>query len=281
MEIIEIWVPELVVVLFLALQLLRPFAKGLWPLDGLIWLPPMALGIMIGIFPAYGFRPECLPMLVFTIVYNSATFFSVISSITSSPDDSFRDRGPFLTVCLLLLLTVVAVPMFVFASKVDHIRKIQTFQSVIVDEEPEEQPNLVEVLKLSNRIVDSAGIFDRDYTLRVYGAVQANRPLVFLVPPEMGSAASIDLVCTELQKKHFTVVTYSYQDHDLFRQYSIFRSTKLLTYCAPSEGLPILFPQMSRGKRWKPGGGQKSNFYYPKFPPCWAIPIPTCRRFCW
>ena len=207
-------VPEAVIVFFLALPLLRPLIKKFWPLEGLTWLPLVALGIIIGIFPAYGFRPECLPILVFAVVYNMINLFPIISGASSRPNDSFRDRGPALTVFSVFLLAVVAFPMFAFSSKVDV--------------KPKEAAEAVKVLKLNNRIMGQNGIFDREYLVRIYGVAQADRPLIFIVPPEIGSVASIDLVCTELQKKDFTVVTYSFKDYDLFRKHTTFYPAKLL-----------------------------------------------------
>jgi len=215
MAIIEIWVPEAMIVLFLALPLFRPFVKILWPLDGLVWLPLIALGIAIGIFPAYGFRPECLPILIFALIYNFLNLSSLISSIASRPSDSFRDRGPLSIVCAFILLSAAAIPLFAFPSR--------------VYEKPEGETEFVKELKISNRIINNEGMFFRNYSLRIYGPVKKNRPLIVLVPPEVGSAASVDMVCTELYKKNFTVVTYSYEDKHLLRKQSVF-PVKLLKY---------------------------------------------------
>jgi hypothetical protein len=183
----EIWIPEAIATLFLALPLLRPFFKHLWPLEGLAWLPLVALGITVGIFPAYGFRPECLPMLAFTLVYNIANFSSIRSR------DTFRDRGALLTIVVLILLNVVAIPMFAFSS--------------LVEPRPEElEP--VKVLKLSDRA------YDKDFSLRIYGEARADRPIIFIVPPELGSVDSVELVCTKLKKKGFAVITYSCRSDD-------------------------------------------------------------------
>jgi hypothetical protein len=196
----KIWIPEAIIILFLVLPLLRPFFKKLWPLEGLAWLPLVALGITIGLFPAYGFRPECLPMLVFVIVYNIAN----ISSLRSR--DTFRDRGPFLTIVAFILLNVVAIPMFAFSSSIEP--------------RPEEL-GFVKVMKLSDRA------YDKDFSLRIYGEARADRPLIFIVPPELGSVDSVELVCTDLQKKGFTVITYSSRSYDSFtkkpRYWSVFR----------------------------------------------------------
>jgi hypothetical protein len=205
MDIVEIWVPELMVVVFLALPLLRPFVKKLWPVEGLTWLPLVALGITIGLFPAYGFRPECVPMLAFAVIYNFIHFYPLVSGMFARSNDAFRDRGALFTVCAFLFLSAATVPMFAFSSRI---------------EVPAEK-NTVSVVRVN-----------RDYALRIYGSVQANRPLIFLVPPEWGSADSVDLVCTELQNKNFTVVTYfpyknSFWAH-LITYWRVFRSATVL-----------------------------------------------------
>jgi hypothetical protein len=182
----EIWIPEAIIVLFLALPLLRPFFKKLWPLEGLAWLPLLALGITIGIFPAYGFRPECLPMLVFTFIFNIAN----LSSLRSR--DTFRDRGAVLTIIALVLLNAAAIPMFAFSSLASNPEKLGP----------------VKVLKLSDRV------FEKDYSLQIYGEARADRPFIFIVPPEIGSVDSVELVCADLQRKGFVVITYSCRNHD-------------------------------------------------------------------
>ena len=213
MEIIEIWVPELMVVIFLALPLLRPFVKRLWPVEGLTWLPLVALGIIIGIFPAYGFRPECVPMLAFALIYNFIHFSPIVSGMFARSNDAFRDRGALFTVFAFIFLSAATVPMFAFSSQIDA---------------PAER-DAVSVVRVN-----------RDYFLRIYGPVQASRPLIFLVPPEWGSTASVDLVCAELQKKRFTVVTYFSQDKDTW--------TKALAYWHVFKNAAVFDSANARGK---------------------------------
>ena len=177
MAIVEIWIPEAIIVLFLVLPLLRPFVKLLVPLDGLLWLPFIALLITIGIFPAYGFRPECLLTLVFAFVY-SITYFL-------RPKDSFLDRGLPLTVCLIVALGIAAVPMFIFYPRVNQSAQTESFR----------------IIKLSNQI--------KEYSVRVYGPVSPDKPLLFIIPPEIGSVNSVELICSELNVRGYSVVTYS------------------------------------------------------------------------
>jgi hypothetical protein len=187
----ELWVPEALVCLFLLLPLFRPFVKALWPLDGLVWLPFVALIITVGIFPAYGFRPECLPILLFALIYNIANLGSIASSIRSQPSDSFRDRSVIVTVFAFITLGATVFSMYAFSPRLNDYPE--------TDKEPARR------LKIS-------GSLDRDYYLRIYG--QTGRPIIFLVPPEIGASASVELVCSELENKGYTIVTYSRKDFD-------------------------------------------------------------------
>jgi len=189
----EIWVPEALATLFLAIPLLRPFIERLRPLDGIAWLPLIALGILAAIFPAYGFRPEVVPMLILALCFNIANLSSLVASFAGRGDA--RERGPLGAIAAMVLILAAAVPMFVFAPSVHagHERGTEGVASFAVP-------------------VGFHG--GGEYVLRVYGPVLASRPVVFVVPPELGAAASVELVCERLMKKGFTVVTYFRRDYD-------------------------------------------------------------------
>jgi len=194
----ELWMPEALVCLFLVLPLFRPLVRSLWPLDGLVWLPLFALLITVGIFPAYGFRPECLPILLFALIYTTAASGSIISSIRSQPSDAFRDRSIALTVLASILLSAAVFTMFAFSPRTGSYPKTET--------EPA-------------KLIKIPGI-GKNYCLQIYGPIQTGlgqtvRPIIFLVPPEIGASASMKLVCSELENKGYTVVTYSRKDFDL------------------------------------------------------------------
>ena len=163
-------------------------------MDGLAWLPLVALGILAAIFPAYGFRPEVIPALAFALLLNLASLLTFIRNKMGRANDTFDERGPLRSAAGLILLAVVAVPMFVFAPRVpvgrrgdsEHVRNVAV---------PREVPG-------------------HDYVLRIHGPVLASRPLIFIVPPEIGSAASVELVSERLRGNGFTVVTYSRRNLD-------------------------------------------------------------------
>ena len=193
----EIWIPEAIVAVFLALFLVRPLVKVLWPLDGLAWLPLLALGITIGLFPAYGFRPECIPLLFFELVLNVVHFRRLIFGAATRPGDEFRDGNPLLAVPAVAVLIAAVLIAFVFS--------------------PRLPPGLTTAGVQFAKIRDEAR--NHDYELRIYGPVQGEsasgvRPLIFLIPPEAGSIPAVDLVCAGLRDRGFTVISYSRRGFD-------------------------------------------------------------------
>ncbi|MDR0289728.1 MAG: hypothetical protein LBI06_02205, partial [Treponema sp.] len=120
--------------------------------------------------------------------------------IVSRLNDTFYDRRPLLTFIALILLSAAAIPMFVFSPKV-YI-------------EPNIEAENIQMVKI-NSAESSTGAFGREFILRIYGKTLPNRPLIFLIPPELGSAGSVDLVCKELYEKGFTVITYSRKGYDV------------------------------------------------------------------
>jgi hypothetical protein len=200
----ELWLPKALVCLFLVLPLFRPLVKTLWPLDGLVWLPLVAMIITVGIFPAYGFRPECLPILLFAFIYTSANLDSISSSIRSQPSDAFHDRSPLLTVFAFITLGAAIFTMFAFSPRTGSYPETETARALKVP-----GPGRVYYMQIYGQ--PGSGQIGSDQI----GSGQIGRPIIFLVPPELGSSASIRLICSELENKGYTVVTYSRKDFDL------------------------------------------------------------------
>jgi dienelactone hydrolase len=180
----ELLLLETFAAVFLLLHLLRPVFKGLWKLNGLVLLPAAALGILTGIFPAYGFRPECLPLLAAALYINyqnTAAFFSLFSGLQN---DDYRDRGPVYTAAALILFGFVCWTAWRYAPPLDA------------------EPGTVETMLLQDRERNE------ELWLRVYG-VEEGRPLMVLIPPVAGSVPVTDAVCAVLAEKGLAVLTYS------------------------------------------------------------------------
>jgi hypothetical protein len=183
---------ELLIALFLFLPLIRPFFKRLWTLDGLTALPLLALGIGVGIFPAYGIRPECFPLILYAIIMNIANFPALGAVLRQLKNDNFRDRGIIGSGVLLALLIAATASALCFAPSTDIA--ITGARSATVRDK-----------------VRNAELFLRVYAPELPpGAETAEkRPLMLLVPPAAGSLLTVDRLCGELSRRGFTTLAYS------------------------------------------------------------------------
>ncbi|GHV11482.1 hypothetical protein FACS189491_02790 [Spirochaetia bacterium] len=195
----EIWVPELISALFLLLFLFRPLIKGLWPLEGLNWFPLLALAVSLGIFPAYGFRPECLPLILYF------TILTILNIFSGHNNDGFRDqRLIFILPAALLLIPVIALALF-FAP-MDPIEEAASPKIVNIRDEKQ----------------------NHNYTLHIFGLTEdagtsANRPLLLVVPPEAGGIGAVNGLCANLADRGFMVISYTRRGLDSFAPVKLYR----------------------------------------------------------
>jgi hypothetical protein len=188
----ELEILELLIVFLLALFLLRPFIKGLWPLEGLALLPALALAITLALFPAYGIRPECLPLLVYGLVLNYFNIPSFLAILGRLKNDDFLDYAPLRSgISLGLLVMAGAIALYFAPADTTDLRSRDVASAVLRDEGR-----------------------DADLLLRIYrgpekAAARRTRPLLILLPPAAFSISAVDGVCATLAEKGFAVLTYS------------------------------------------------------------------------
>ncbi|MDR0387972.1 MAG: hypothetical protein LBH57_08025, partial [Treponema sp.] len=183
------------------ISLIRLFIKRLWNLEGLVWFPVLSLGIIIALFPAYGFRPECVPLLAYgfaCVCFNLPALFSLLNH--GRGIDLQRWNPVLRAILLVLLVPILGIAVF-FAPSPDSVLPAPGVTTVTLrDEERGEE------------------LF-----LRIYGAYDGGnarsgtrvlKPLLMLIPPVSGSVTVIDRVCGELRDAGFTAVTYSRRGFD-------------------------------------------------------------------
>jgi hypothetical protein len=193
----EIVVPELIMVFFLLLALIQPLFSKLRAFKGIMLLPLPALFITLGLFPAYGFRPEAVPLVVFSVIITLRRLPDILSTLRKDDTVEYGEGDRFSSLSPLVLLCAALVVAAVFA--------------------PVEPPaGASRVYAFSAK--DGAG---RDYFFRVYqdqgegtGVPGEKRRLLILVPPLYGSAGALEHVCGELLARNFTVLTYSRRGFD-------------------------------------------------------------------
>jgi hypothetical protein len=193
----EICIPEFLVLFFLSLYILRPVFKKLRPVNGLAWLPLPAFFVMAALIPAYGLRPESLPLFLMTAILAGSVAHKRLSD--SGKFGGFRRAKLAAVLPLLIALAAAGGTAFYFT--------------------PEKDPALITGGVYSTRVDGGGASGAREYFIRVYsgedeGRPPEKRPLLLLLPPMAGSQGAVDMVAAELRGRGFTVVTYSRRGFD-------------------------------------------------------------------
>ena len=174
--------------LFLLLHIIRHLVKKFRYIDGLAWLPLPAFLVMLALIPAYGFRPEAIPLLLYAAILTGFVIFRQIKDGAKLMD--LEEGKLFRILPLLVLLAAALGTALYFTPQIDTA------------------PSTLGVHTLD----------EREYSIRVYtdeNDRQANkRPLILLLPPVFGSQAAVDQVCGELRDWGFTVISYYRRDFD-------------------------------------------------------------------
>ncbi|MDR3276157.1 MAG: hypothetical protein LBT11_02925 [Treponema sp.] len=181
--------------IFYMLALIRPFIKRLGDIKGLRLLPVLALFVNCALFPAYGFRLECLPLLVYGIIVNILNI-PMLRSLSRVHDTGFRGWSSPVSALLLVLLVPVLGLGLVFTPGPDTELLDEGVSSLILE--------------------DGSG----ELFLRIYAPQRgaplgdaplgdALRPVLVLVPPVYGSTGVVDQVAGELRDRGFTVLSLS------------------------------------------------------------------------
>jgi hypothetical protein len=210
----DLLILEACAALFLLLPMVRPVFKGLWNLNGIALLPLLALGLMIGLFPAYGFRPECLPLLFFA-VYMSLLHSSAVGAIFSKlHNDDYRDQGPLAAMANFVLFGFAVWSALYFAPPLgDQFYYFGTVRLQNTENRNFLPPQTITLHDRSRNAELWLRIFAPDAGDAGVAAANAEkpalRPLLTLIPPVAGSVQVTDAVCAALRDKGFTVLSYS------------------------------------------------------------------------
>ena len=172
----------MLITIFLFVSIIRPFIRKLKSMNGLAWFPFLALLTTAALIPAYGFRPETLPLFIYAAVLSG---FSLLQ-LARGGGRGYRDyrKRPQLIVALPLLLTlaVTAGIAFLFSPQRDTALSTQGVYT----------------------------LRERGYHIRIYtefDTLASRRPLLVMLPPALGSLAAVDQVAAELRDRGFTVLT--------------------------------------------------------------------------
>jgi len=176
----EILIPKILITLFLFVSIIRPFIRKLKAVNGLAWLPVVALLLLVALVPAYGFRPETFPLFVYAAVLSGITVTRLLSG--GGYRNSRKEPLFIFALPLLAVLAAAAWTAFSFSPQKDTAL---TTQGVYT-------------------------LREGDHNIRIYTertGWTSRRPLLVMLPPALGSLAAVDHVAAELRDQGFTVLS--------------------------------------------------------------------------
>jgi hypothetical protein len=192
----ELPVLEGLIVFFIVLPLFRPVFPRLADLEGLLFLPLVAFLCTLAIFPAYGFRPECIPLLLYTFFLAAVYLPSVLVRTKLLPQAQISPKKPGFMPGFIILLIPAAAIALLFAPSREAGLAAGPVSGELYTRKIQNSPE------------------GNEFTLRIYGPEGSPGPLMLIVPPLAGSAAAVDQVCLELRERGFTVISYSRKNFD-------------------------------------------------------------------
>jgi hypothetical protein len=114
---IELIIVESTIGMFLLLHIVRPYMSAFREADGFVFFPGLALFCSVAMIPAYGIRPECFPLFLFTLVYNILTFPSVAVIFSRLKNYSIHDDRFSLSFLSMVLLVFSMITAFWFSPR--------------------------------------------------------------------------------------------------------------------------------------------------------------------
>ncbi|MDR2447949.1 MAG: hypothetical protein LBD58_11805 [Treponema sp.] len=202
----DLWILELVVFLLLIFPLIRPFSGTLRRFSGLGWFYPIGLGIAVCLFPAYGFRPECIPLLICVVVVNITSLFERIAYQDNAVAERLYNRKkasrPVAAIVMLIITTGIAVyfsPALDAALTGDRVRTVALF-----DERRQAR-----------------------FSVRIYDVEQAKtKGVMVVVPPLIDSFHAVDKICAEIRNAGFAAIVFSREKAPLKEKMSLLAALK-------------------------------------------------------
>jgi len=173
-------IPKILITLFLLVSIIRPFVRKLKTVNGLAWLPFLALLTVVMMVPAYGFRPETFPLFVYAAVLSAVSVVRLVQG--GGYRTSLRQPLFIFALPLLAMLAAAAWVAFSFSPPKDTALSTQGVYT----------------------------LRERGHDIRIYTertGWTSRRPLLVLLPPALGSLAAVDHVAAELRDQGFTVLT--------------------------------------------------------------------------
>jgi hypothetical protein len=186
----ELIIVESIIGVFLLLHIVRSYVDVFRETAGFVFFPSMALFCGIAMIPAYGVRPECLPLFLFTAVYTVLCFPSVIAFFSRLKSRSGDTGRPLLSFLAAAVLAVSLAAAFLFS--------------------PRDRPTADGTAKTQFTVSD----FAREVDLFVSYYQGNGNDLVLVTPPVSVPLSMVEDICFAFKETGYKVLAFSRPSFD-------------------------------------------------------------------
>jgi len=199
----DLYILITLVFIFLFLSIVRPYFRSLSSIEGFLALPALSLLICIGIFPAFGFRPEILPLITFSLILFVASLPRLYDLFRRLKTDDYGEKPIWFVFVSLLFLIIVSSFAYIFSPRANL--QLEEHKKPIANE-------WTRVLTDEKRQVD---LFLHIYGPKDLGSETTGRyPLILISAPHSASLDVMDSIIAGLLEHGFMVAAYSRSDLD-------------------------------------------------------------------
>ena len=206
----DLFILECLITFFSALAIAQPFVQPFRKIAGLAVLPIIALILSLTSLPAFGFRPELLPLAFFTFISSIGSIPRLTDMARKLRTDDYDGRKLVFAIIKLAMLLCVALFAFIFSPKVDPIGWME--ESVVLEDEQGI------IMKASELIDESRNVhLDMRFYYLTRQALegststtaQSKLPMIVVACPIPGGLRFYEEYCTALALRGFLVVAFS------------------------------------------------------------------------
>jgi len=189
------------------LAIVQPFIQAFRKIAGLAVLPIIALLLSMATLPAFGFRPELLPLAIFTLVSSIGSIPHLSDMARKLRTDDYDGRILVLAIIKLALLLFVTLFAFIFLPKVEPVGWIVgqgDGQGIIMKES--ELTDESRHVGLNVRFYYEKGKVLEGSTSTT---AQARMPIIVVACPIPGGLPFYEDYCTALASRGFLVAAFT------------------------------------------------------------------------
>lgn len=206
----DLFIIECLITLFTALAIIQPFIQPFRKIAGLAVLPIIAFLLSVLSLPAFGFRPELLPLSFLTFTFSVGSIPHLSDMAQKLRTDDYDGRKLVSAIIKLVLLLCVAMFAFIFLPKVEPVGWIAG--PAVLDDKQDIVMEASELTDESRHVnLNVRFYYQKGKAPESSISIPANPqlPIIVVACPILGGLPFYEEYCTALASRGFLVAAFT------------------------------------------------------------------------